>query len=69
MAMSDELYRRLLGYAADQSKSQMRRMSLGEVMRTLIVARLDELGYDMPSEDHQRFPSKRDGSGSSKLTR
>ena len=67
IAMTDELYGRLLGYAADQSKSQMRRLSLGEVMRTLVAARLDELGYDM-SLNQQRFPAKRGGSGSSKLT-
>jgi hypothetical protein len=47
IAMSDGLYGRLLGYAADQSKSQRKRISLGETMRTLVSARLDELGYDM----------------------
>ena len=48
IAMNDELYGRLLGYAADQSKSKMRRLSLGETVRTLVSSRLDELGYDVP---------------------
>jgi hypothetical protein len=59
IAMSDELYGRLLGYAADQSKSQMRRLSLGETMRTLVSARLDQLGYDMPLQEAPRISSKR----------
>jgi len=58
IAMSDELYGRLLGYAADQSKSQMKRLSLGETMRTLVSARLDQLGYDRPLEA-PRISSKR----------
>jgi hypothetical protein len=48
IAMSEDLYGRLLGYAADQSKSKMKRLSLGETMRTLVSARLDEIGYEMP---------------------
>ncbi len=50
IAMNDGLYGRLLGYAADQSKSQMRRLSLGETVRILVTARLDELGYDVIRE-------------------
>jgi hypothetical protein len=58
IAMSDGLYGRLLGYAADQSKSQRKRISLGETMRTLVSARLDELRYDMPLEAcHESLPS------------
>jgi hypothetical protein len=45
IAMSDDLYARLLGFAADQSKSHLRRISLGESVRDLVSARLDELGY------------------------
>ncbi|HUK74559.1 MAG TPA: hypothetical protein VLU99_02115 [Nitrososphaerales archaeon] len=45
IAMSDDLYARLLGFAADQSKSQLKRISLGESVRDLVTARLDELGY------------------------
>ena len=59
IAMSDELYGRLLGYAADQSKSQMKRLSLGETLRTLVSARLDELGYDMLREEAPRLSSRR----------
>jgi hypothetical protein len=58
IAMSDELYGRLLGYAADQSKSQLKRFSLGETLRTLVSARLDELGYDMLREDAPRLSSR-----------
>ena len=43
--MSDELYRDLLEYAADQSKRNVRRLSLGEAMRTLISIPLKEYGY------------------------
>jgi hypothetical protein len=59
IAMSDELYGRLLGYAADQSKSQMRRLSLGETMRTLVSIRLDELGYGTPLDNAPRISAKR----------
>jgi hypothetical protein len=59
IAMSDELYGRLLGYAADQSKSKLKRFSLGETMRTLVSARLDELGYDMLREEPPRLASRR----------
>jgi hypothetical protein len=59
IAMNDELYGRLLGYAADQSKSQMKRLSLGETVRNLVSSRLDELGYDMPLQPPPRIASKR----------
>lgn len=55
IAMSDGLYRRLLGYAADESKRHMRRLSLGETVRILITARLDELGYDLVPEEAPRL--------------
>jgi hypothetical protein len=58
IAMNDELYGRLLGYAADQSKSQMKRLSLGETVRNLVSARLDELGYDMHLQQAARISSK-----------
>jgi len=45
VAMSDELYKDLVEYAADQSKRNVRRLSLGEAMRTLTSVRLSELGY------------------------
>jgi len=45
IAMSDDLYARLLGFAADQSKSKLKRISLGESVRDLLTERLDELGY------------------------
>jgi hypothetical protein len=59
IAMSEGLYGRLLGYAADQSKSKMKRLSLGETMRTLVSTRLDEIGYEMPLEVAPRISSKR----------
>jgi hypothetical protein len=59
IAMGEDLYGRLLGYAADQSKSQMKRLSLGLTMRTLVSTRLDELGYEMPLEVAPRISSKR----------
>ena len=43
--MSDELYRDLLEYAADQSKRNVRRLSLGEAVRTLISIQLEGFGY------------------------
>ena len=55
IAMGEDLYARLLGYAADQSKSQVRRLSLGETVRTLVGDRLDELGYDVVQEKIARF--------------
>jgi hypothetical protein len=55
IAMSDYLYGRLLGFAADQSKSQMKRLSLGETVRTLVSTRLDELGYEMVQEESPRL--------------
>jgi hypothetical protein len=58
IAMSEDLYARLLGYAADQSKSQLRRLSLGETVRTLISARLDELGYAMIHEEIARVENQ-----------
>ena len=59
IAMSDDLYARLLGYAADESKSQLKRLSLGESVRSLITARLDELGYDVMREELTQFTSRR----------
>lgn len=59
IAMNDELYSRLLGYAADQSKSQMKRLSLGETVRNLVSNRLDELGYDMQLQQVPRISSRR----------
>ena len=59
IAMSEDLYGRLLGYAADQSKSKMKRLSLGETMRTLVSTRLDEIGYEVALEVAPRISSKR----------
>jgi hypothetical protein len=59
IAMSEDLYGRLLGYAADQSKQKMKRLSLGETLRTLVSTRLDEIGYEMPLEVAPRISSKR----------
>jgi hypothetical protein len=59
IAMSEDLYGRLLGYAADQSKQKMKRLSLGETLRTLVSTRLDEIGYEMPLEVAPRASSKR----------
>jgi hypothetical protein len=50
IAMGDDLYARLLGYAADQSKSKLKRFSLGETVRSLVISKLDELGYQMTQE-------------------
>ena len=60
IAMSDYLYVRLLGFAADQSKSQMKRLSLGETVRTLVTARLDQLGYGIIKEESARISSSRE---------
>jgi hypothetical protein len=60
IAMSDYLYGRLLGFAADQSKREMKRLSLGETVRTLVAARLDELGYGIIHEESPRVPSRRE---------
>ena len=59
IAMSDELYARLLGYAADESKRKLKRLSLGETMRNLVSARLDELEYRMVQEEAPRVSSRR----------
>jgi hypothetical protein len=59
VAMDDELYGRLLGYAADQSKRQMKRLSLGETVRNLVSSGLDELGYDATLQPPPRASSKR----------
>jgi len=45
IAMTDELYVRLLEFTADESKKKVRRLSLGNSIRTLISSKLDELGY------------------------
>jgi len=45
IAMSDELYTDLLEYAADQSKKNVRRLSMGEAVRDLISIQLREVGY------------------------
>jgi hypothetical protein len=58
IAMNDELYARLLGFAADQSKSQLKRISLGESVRDLVSARLDELGYEMVHERVTSYPPR-----------
>jgi hypothetical protein len=49
ISMSDELYGDLLDYAADQSKKNVRRLSMGEAVRTLISIPLKELGYNRAS--------------------
>jgi hypothetical protein len=58
IAMSDDLYGRLLAFAADQSKSQLKRISLGESVRDLISERLDELGYSGFSKQVATYPSR-----------
>jgi len=58
IAMSDDLYARLLGFAADQSKSQLKRISLGESVRDLVSARLDELGYSEFGTQVASYPSR-----------
>jgi hypothetical protein len=60
IAMSDDLYARLLGYAADQSKSHLKRLSLGESVRELVSVRLDELGYGVILEGGTRLPARRE---------
>jgi len=45
IAMDDDLYKDLLGYAADQSKLNVRRLSIGEAVRTLINQQLEIIGY------------------------
>ena len=58
IAMSDDLYARLLAYAADQSKTLLKRLSLGESMRDLASARLDQLGYAMIDDRLTSFRSR-----------
>jgi hypothetical protein len=53
--MGGDLYARLLGYAADQSKSKLKRFSLGETVRSLVTSKLDELGYQMAHEEMPRI--------------
>ena len=49
IAMSDDLYADLLEYAADQSKKNVRRLSMGEAVRDLISVELRAIGYDKGS--------------------
>jgi hypothetical protein len=58
IAMSDYLYGRLLVFAADQSKSQMKRLSLGETVRMLVSTRLDEIEQVVMREEGPRIASK-----------
>ena len=58
IAMSDDLYARLLGFAADQSKSKLKRISLGESVRDLVSDRLDELGYPTVRERVAPYSSR-----------
>ncbi len=51
IAMDDDLYRDLLNYAADQSKMNVRRLSIGEAVRTLVTDQLDAVGYARSSQD------------------
>lgn len=46
--MDDDLYRRLLEYAADQSKIKVKRLSIGEAVRGLVTVQLTKVGYEAP---------------------
>jgi hypothetical protein len=50
IAMTDELYLALLEYSADESKRAVRKISLGNSMRSLMSSRLEELGYGIRSK-------------------
>jgi len=43
--MTEELYLELLKFNADQSKKEVRKLSLGSSIRGLIASRLKQLGY------------------------
>jgi len=43
--MSDELYLKLLEYTAEESKKEVRKLSLGNSIRSLMSSRLEQLGY------------------------
>jgi hypothetical protein len=43
--MTDKLYLELLKFNADESKKEVRRLSLGSSIRGLISSRLEQLGY------------------------
>lgn len=58
IAMSDYLYSRLLGFAADKSKRDLKRLSLGETVRDLVSERLDQLGYGIIKEDEARLATE-----------
>ena len=45
IAMNDDLYLTLLDYAADESKLNVRRLSMGKAVRVLMSSRLEQLGY------------------------
>lgn len=45
IAMTDELYLALLEYTADESRKEVRKLSLGKSMRSLMSSRLEQLGY------------------------
>lgn len=45
IAMGDDLYASLVEFAAEESKRQVRRMSLGEAARTLILEQLNHKGH------------------------
>jgi len=49
IAMDDDLYKDLLDYAADQSKLNVRRLSIGEAVRSLISVQLNNIGYSRRS--------------------
>ncbi len=45
VALDDGLFGELLNYAADRSKQNVRRLSLGEAVRVLLSVQLAQAGY------------------------
>ena len=53
IALDEELYVSLVDYAANKSKREMRRFSIGEAIRELLALQLASLGY--LAKDHSRY--------------
>jgi len=54
VALDDDLFGDLLNYAADRSKQNVRRVSLGEAVRVLLAVRLAQVGYRQEVSEDER---------------
>jgi len=48
--LEDSLYRDLVDYTADKSKNTFEKMNLSKIIRDMLAARLEQLGYANPRE-------------------